>query len=92
VAGELALVAEVLAPAVDAALRAVESRFSRSSCDEVRSLFARSLPNWLSSLAKDVEPPCEDATSESRLAVRPLEDEVAVEEVAPFSASSDSVT
>jgi hypothetical protein len=81
-----------LAPAVDAALRAVESRFSRSSWDEVRSPFSRSLPNWLNSLTKDVSLLCEDVTSESRLAVRPLEDEVAVEEVTPFSASSDSVT
>jgi hypothetical protein len=77
----LAVVAELdvvelpleLAAVVDAAFRARESKDSMSSCAEVRSPFCRSVPSWLSSSTKEVELPDEDAMSDRRLVVIPLE-------------------
>ena len=80
------------AAAEDAAFRAVESRASRSCCAELRLPFPRSVPSWLSSLTNEPELLDDEAMALSRLAVMPLALVVAVDAVAPFCASSESVT
>jgi len=77
---------------VDVALRAVESRESRSLSEDVRSPLLRSVPSWLSSFAKAVELAEEDAMFESREVVIPLAEVVEAEDVAPTSASCVRVT
>jgi hypothetical protein len=84
--------AEVVADDADAALRAVESRESRSCCAPERLPFSRSEPSWFNSLTKALELVDEDAMFERTLPVMPLLEVVAEDAVAPFSASCERVT